>query len=407
MNLELALAAAAPEDRPYTVTELVEGARDTINQLPPVWIEGEVSGFKEWSSGHWYFTLKDRTSAIACMVWSQDARRLAEAPEEGMKVYAQGRLSVYTEKGQLRFTIKQLLPRPEGGFHALKVERARKALEKDGLLDPARKRRLPVFPSRVGVVTSAEGAAWTDIVAVVTRRWPCCELILIATQVQGDNAPRAIIRALSVANRFEGLDVLIVGRGGGSKEDLIAFNDEAVARAVAGSRVPTISAVGHEIDTTLTDLVADLRVPTPSAAAEAAVPDRLELLRHLDGLRTHLGQAAGGRVESAGLRLAAAGSRMEGAVTRRVQDAGHRLRAAVRSMGTSCASRLAKQSALADQYGASLDALSPLKVLGRGYAVARAEDGQVLRTVGDLPAGRAFRLRVTDGEVPARSEAGS
>lgn len=403
MNLELALGGQEPEENPWSVTQLLTALRNRVAELPVLWVEGEVSGFKRASSGHWYFTLKDRTAAISCMVWSDDARRLREAPEEGMKVFVQGRLDIYVDKGQLRFTVKQLLPRPEGGFDALRLERARKALEHDGLLDPARKRPIPLFPNRVGVVTSAEGAAWPDIVAVVTRRWPCCELILVRTRVQGDEAPRAIIRAIALANRFEGLDVLIVGRGGGSREDLRAFNEEAVARAVAASLVPTISAVGHEIDTTLTDLVADFRAPTPSAAAEKAVPDRVDILRHLQSLRAHLSQAAGGRIRAADARLVAAGARIDGAVARRMEGVGHRLEAAHRRMAARCDAMLSGGRARAERLGASLDALSPLKVLHRGYAVARGDDGHVLKAVSDFPPGTEFRLRVTDGEVRAEA----
>ncbi len=405
MNLELGFDAPAADEEAWSVTQLVTALQNRVNELPTLWVEGEVSGFKQSGLGHWYFTLKDRTASISCITWSDDARRLQAPPEEGMKVFVHGRLAIYRERGQLQFTVKQLLPRPEGGFHALKVERARKALEKDGLFDPARKRPLPPFPARIGVVTSAEGAAWPDIVAVVTRRWPCCELVLIHTKVQGDDAPRAIVRALGIANRFAGLDLLIVGRGGGSKEDLQAFNDEAVARAVAGSRVPTISAVGHEIDTTLTDMVADLRAPTPSAAAEKAVPDRAELRKYLDGIRAHLTQAAGGRMRAASSRLAGAAARIDAAVGRRVERADARLRSAGQRMAASCASRVAKGRAQSERLGASLDALSPLKVLDRGYAVARDDAGRVLKTVADFPAGRKFRLRVTDGDVRAQSEA--
>jgi exodeoxyribonuclease VII large subunit len=211
VNLELGLEAAAPEDKAYSVTDLVMALRNRINELPPLWVEGEVSGFKKYPSGHWYFTLKDVRAAISCVIWADDARKLREPPEEGLKVYAHGRLSIHVERGSIQFAIKQLLPRTEGGFHAVKRARTLAAIEKDGLLDPARKRPLPAFPSRIGVVTSAEGAAWKDICAVVTRRWPCCELFLVRALVQGDGAPRAIIRAIDIANRFGSLDVLIEG----------------------------------------------------------------------------------------------------------------------------------------------------------------------------------------------------
>jgi exodeoxyribonuclease VII large subunit len=382
----------------------MEGVRSFVQQLPAVWVEGEIDSVKTGRNGQVYFTLKDRKSQMSCVVWGDDARRM-NAPEEGLKVFARGFLTVFANRGSLQFTVKQLLPTSEGGFHALKLARAREALEKDGLFAPERKRALPEFPGRIGVITSGEGAAWHDIVAVVQRRWPFCELVLIAARVQGAEAPGSLVRALELANRCESLDVLIVGRGGGSKEDLSAFNEERVARAVAASRVPTISAVGHEIDITLTDLVADVRAPTPSAAAEKAVPDRLALLRHLEFLRVHLGQAASGRLETAGARLSAVAGRMEGAVSRRTVDADHRLRTAQRRMSAGVDARLLRGRASADRLAASLDALSPLKVLGRGYSVARDSHGHALRSVAEFPPGTRFRLRVTDGEVAARSEA--
>jgi len=405
VNLELSLESPAAEDRPFTVTEVLEGARALVQQMPTVWVEGEVSGFKVYGAGQWYFTLKDRASAMSCVIWRDDARQMKAEPADGMKVFARGHFTVFPKRGQLQFTVRQLLPTTEGGFHALLLERARKALEKDGLLDPARKRALPPFPRRVGVVTSPEGAAWGDIVAVVARRWPGCELVLIGARVQGKEAPRELVRALRLADRYEGLDVLIIGRGGGSKEDLVAFNDEQVARAVAASRVATISAVGHEMDTTLTDLVADVRAPTPSAAAEKAVPDRAEVLRHLGALGAHLAQAAGGRMRTVAAHLTAVGTRLDAGVSGRIRQVDHRLRTAAMQMRTSCDARLARGRALAERLGAALDALSPLKVLDRGFAVARDDEGHVLRRTEDFPAGKAFRLRVTDGEVHARSEA--
>jgi exodeoxyribonuclease VII large subunit len=405
MNLELGLETPPQEERAFTVTEVMEGVRGLVQQLPSIWVEGEISGLKVGGNGQWYFTMKDKKSTMGCVMWSDVVRRLREKPEDGMKVYAKGSFTVFPGQGRLQFTVSRLMPTTEGGFHSIKLEQARQALEKDGLLDPARKRALPEFPRCVGVVTSPEGAAWKDIVAVVARRWPHCELVLIGARVQGEDAPRELVRALALANRFDRLDVLIVGRGGGSKEDLWAFNDERVARALAASRVPTISAVGHEIDTTLTDLVADVRAATPSAAAEKAVPDRADVDRRLTALRTHLTQAAGGRMEAAAARLSLVRSRMAAAVTRRTQSVEHRLRAALMRMNASCQARVARGTSRLERIGASLDALSPLKVLDRGYAVARNEAGRVLRRLADFAPSMPIRLRVADGEVKARTEA--
>lgn len=404
MNLEFPLDLPAAEDRPYSVTEVLEGARQLLQQLPVVWVQGEVSGFKVWSQGQWYFTLKDQSAAMACVVWADDARRMSAQPEDGMTVFARGHLTVFPKRGQLQFTVRQLIPTPEGGFHALQLERARRALERDGLLEVSRKRDLPAFPSCVGVITSPEGAAWRDIVAVVGRRWPACTLVLIGARVQGEEAPRELKRALARAARFPALDVLIVGRGGGSQEDLHAFNDEQVARAVAASPVPTISAVGHETDVTLTDLVADVRAATPSAAAEKAVPDRRAVARQLDAAGRHLTQAAGRRVEVGGMRLRTAAARMGAAVRARVGDAAHRAAAAVRRMDVACERRIQRSRSSADRLGAALDALSPLRVLERGFAVPRDDAGRVLRRSADFVADAAFRLRVVDGEIRARVE---
>jgi exodeoxyribonuclease VII large subunit len=394
-----------PRERPSTVSEVVEAARRVVEHaLPPLWVEGEISNFKAYPSGHWYFTLKDRAAQLRCVMFRADARRVPATPAEGLKVYARGELTVGTKRGDLQLVVRQLLATTEGGFYAIALERARAALEKDGLLAPERKRPLPPFPAVIGVVTSPEGAVWHDIVAVIGRRWPAVELILVGARVQGDGAAEDVMRAVALANRLPNLDVLIVGRGGGSREDLWTFNDERVARAVAASRVPTIAAVGHETDVTLTDLVADVRAATPSAAAEKAVPDRADLARRLAGVGAGLRAAVARRLELADERVRHAATRLGGAVDRRLAATGERLRRQAARMTASCDARLAAREADLSRLAASLDALSPLKVLDRGYAVAREEGGRVLRRVADFPAGRAFRLRVTDGEVPARAE---
>ena len=404
MTLSLPLDET-PRERPSTVTEVVEAARLVVEHaLGPLWVEGEISNFKTYPSGHWYFSLKDPASQLRCVMWRSDARRVPAVPQDGLKVYARGELTVSPKRGELQLTVRQLLATTEGGFYAIALERARAALERDGLLAPERKRTLPTFPRAVGVVTSPEGAVWHDIVSVIGRRWPAVELVLIGARVQGEGAPEDLCRALALAGRLERLDVLIVGRGGGSKEDLWAFNDERVARAVAASPAPTIAAVGHETDVTLTDLVADLRAPTPSAAAEAAVPDRSEVLLRLQATAGGLGSGVARRLALAGERLAHATTRLSGAVDRRVGSAGERLARGASRMGAACGARLTAREAAVARLAASLDALSPLKVLDRGYAVARDEAGTVLRRRADFPPGRPFRLRLADGEVPARVE---
>jgi len=286
---------------------------------------------------------------------------------------------MYEAKGGFQLIVSELLSTDEGGLWKLAFEKAKAALTKDGLLDPARKRRLPPFPRRIAVVTSPDGAALRDIQAVIGRRWPVAELIIVPAQVQGAKAEASVCSALNRISRLP-VDVVIVGRGGGSIEDLWAFNSERVARAVAAMPMPVISAIGHETDVTLCDLVADLRAPTPSAAAEAATPDRAEVRIKCDVLGQRLARA---------LRIASKH------VVERLERTGDRLVSSIQN-------RIERSRALLTAHSAHLDALSPLRVLSRGFAVARDDSGTVLKRVAQLPSGKEFRLRVTDGEVDAR-----
>ncbi len=361
MGAPLDLFAAASSEGAWTVSEVTRRARSVIEAgLPPLWVRGEVTGFKAWRSGHWYFSLRDKTAQIRCVMFQSDNRGLPAPPAEGMQVFAFARPTIYDAKGDFQLTVHELLSTEQGGLWKLAFEKAKAALLKDGLLDPARKRRLPPFPRRIAVVTSPDGAALRDIEAVITRRWPVAELVLVAAKVQGEGA--------------------IVGRGGGSAEDLWTFNSERVARALAAVPFPVISAVGHETDVTLCDLVADLRAATPSAAAEAATPDRAEVLAHLTHLAERLARGLTQRSQRVVDRLDRTADRLSGAMQWRLEQSG----------------------ALLTAHGARLDALSPLKVLARGYAVARDESGRVLKQVKQFPPGREFTLRVTDGEVDAR-----
>lgn len=377
-------AATAPEGA-YTVLQISRRARQLVETgfTGALWVRGEVTGFKRYQSGHWYFTLRDRFAQLRCVMWSKENRRLPAEPTEGLEVFVLARPTVWEERGEFRLTVSELLTTAAGGLWQLKLEKAKAALAKDGLLDRERKRRLPTYPERVAVVTSADGAAWRDVVALAAHRWPLAELCLVATRVQGEGAEDDICRALGLLSRLHGvrrLDVAIVGRGGGSKEDLWTFNSERVARAVAAVPVPVVSAVGHETDVTLCDLVADVRAPTPSAAVEAATPDRAEVLAHVAHLSQRLARDLRARAERAVERLERTSDGLAAVMLHRLERDGARLAA----------------------HGARLDALSPLRVLARGYAVARGADGRVLRRVAQLRPGLPFTLRVTDGEVPAR-----
>ena len=378
---ELDLFSSLSAEGAWSVTELTRRARAVMEAgLPPLWVRGEVSGFKAWQSGHWYFALRDKTAQVRCTMFQKDNRRLPGPPADGMQVFLFARPTVWEEKGEFRLTVLDLLSTEAGGLWQVAFERTKARLAQDGLLDPRRKRPLPAYPRRIAVVTSPDGAALRDIIAVTTRRWPLAELLVVPTQVQGDGAERAICDALGLLARLEGLDVAIIGRGGGSREDLWTFNHERVARAVAAVAVPVISAVGHETDITLCDLVADFRAPTPSAAAEAATPDRRDVLAALDHLASRLARGLATRSGRGAERLDRTFDRLSASIARRLER---------------------HAFALAGLAG-RLDALSPLKILERGYAVARDAQGRVLKRVADFPRGSAFRLRVSDGAVAAR-----
>ncbi len=381
MGVGLDLFSAVAPEGAWSVGDVTRRARAVIEAgLVPLWVRGEVSGFKAWQSGHWYFTLRDRTAQLRCVMFQKENRRLPAAPRDGMQVFVFARPTLWEEKGEFRLTVLELLSTEAGGLWQLAFERAKAALARDGLLDPARKRPLPPYPRRIAVVTSPDGAALRDIMAVTARRWPVAELLVIPARVQGDGAAAEICAALALVGRIAALDLVILGRGGGSREDLWTFNHERVARAVAAVPVPVISAVGHETDVTLCDLVADLRAATPSAAAAAATPDAGDVAAVLAQLAARLARGLAARSGRGAERLERTLDRLAGAIGRRLERYRHELAAG----------------------GGRLDALSPLKILARGYALARDGQGRVLKRVAQLPPGLAFRLRVSDGEVAAR-----
>jgi len=351
-----------------------------------IWVHGELVEFKAWRSGHWYFTLRDADASLRCVLWKQQAvavlRRLEQLPSDGMEVLVRGRPTLWEERGEYRLTASDLVPTALVGAKALELERVRAALAADGLLDPSRKRPLPPLARRIAVVTSPDGAALRDIIIVTRKRWSAVELVVVPAQVQGEGAVASLVKALGLVNRIAGLDACIVGRGGGAKEDLAAFNTEPVCRALAAVEVPTVSAVGHETDVSLADLVADVRAATPSAAAELVVPERATLVERADGFGVRLAAGLRRRTRVAEERLARTGDRMQAALSRLVEE----------------------QRTRVERHAAQLEALSPLKVLARGYSVAQDSDGRVLKQVVDFPPGRSFRLRVSDGTVPARVE---
>jgi exodeoxyribonuclease VII large subunit len=383
MTLPLSLNIPSPYDHVLTVGQLSMGVKRLIEEgFPPVWVRGEVVQCKVWSSGHWYFTLRDKRTQVKCCLWKLNALRAGKPPADGTEVFVLGRPGLYEEKGEFQFIVQRILPTAALGRQQQELERIRVALQKDGLFDLARKRKVPLYASVVALITSPDGAAIHDVVTVTRKRWPCATILVVGARVQGDGAVHELVRAMKLVNRIQRLDVCIVGRGGGGREDLAAFNSEAVCRALAAVRVPTISAVGHETDISLTDLVADLRAATPSAAAELAVADRRDVLRLIDDLSLRLASGLGSRTRLSDERLARTGDRLQAAMEAVLRISRHRT----------------------DRVGAQLDALSPLKVLGRGYAVPMADDGRVLKRRADFMPHQKFRLRVSDGDVPARVE---
>jgi exodeoxyribonuclease VII large subunit len=383
MTLSLPFSVPSPTDQVWSVAQLSSVVKQLIDgSFMPVWVRGEIVQCKVWSSGHWYFTLRDKRSQVKCCLWKLNAGRAGKPPADGTEVYVLGRPGLYEEKGEFQFIVQRIIPTAALGRQQQEVERVKAALQRDGLFEPARKRKVPDYACTVALVTSPDGAAVHDVVTVTRKRWPGATILVVGARVQGDGAVQDIVRALGLVNRIPGVDVCIVGRGGGGREDLAAFNSEAVCRALAAVRVPTISAVGHETDISLTDLVADTRAATPSAAAELAVADRRDVRRLVDDLALRLASGLSGRTRLAAERLARTGDRLHAGV-----DAVLHLR-----------------RTQADRLGFQLDALSPLKVLGRGYAVPVTPDGRVLRGRADFVPGSPFHLRVSDGEVKARVE---
>ena len=372
-----------PRPRVLTVSAAASLAKDVLESgMPPLWIEGEVTGWKRSASGHCYFTLRDRTAQLRSVMFRLEAQQLPADPGEGMEVRAFGTLTIFEKRGDFQFVVRELEASGAGGLWRVALERLHRRLEAEGLLDARRKRPLPRFPQVVGVVTSPVGAALQDILRVVAARAPWTRIVLSPTRVQGEGAGAEVARALALFARRRLADVIIVGRGGGSAEDLWAFNEEIVVRAIAASPVPVISAVGHEIDLTLSDLVADFSAPTPSAAAEKAVPDRDAVSRHLGGLRERLALSLRRSVEA----------RRQSA-----SWAGDRLRAGAGRF-------LARRRERAGMLAGKLDALSPLAALRRGFAVPLGADGTVLRGKADFEPAMPFDLRVADGSVPCRVE---
>jgi exodeoxyribonuclease VII large subunit len=441
--------AARPGRRPaLTVSELTDRIQGVLEtEFVDVWVEGEVSNLKFAASGHWYFSLKDEKSQVRAVVWKMDTRLVRFRPKDGMKVLVRGQLRVYPPRGEYQISVQVLEPLGKGSLQQA-FEELREKLEREGLFDPARKRPIPMLPHRIGVVTSPTGAVLRDILRVLRGRYVNLEVLVYPALVQGDGAAAEIVRGIRALNRLGGLDVIVLARGGGSLEDLWAFNEEAVARAIAASRIPTISAVGHETDFTIADFVADVRAPTPSAAAEQVVKAKIDLQARIAALEERRDAALRLRLARVRARVEAAAAhrvfaaergrlhvqaqrvdelerRAETGLVRRLEGGrahARRLRERLEAFRfdrqvAARRERLARHSerltalfhagverrrgALA-RLATSLDGLSPLAVLGRGYALVWDETGRrLVRDAAEVDEGQGLRIRLHRGALRA------
>jgi exodeoxyribonuclease VII large subunit len=389
-----------------TVSQLNEYVRDLLAKSPvlsDVTVRGEISNFTfHRASGHLYFSLKDADGVLSAVMFRSAAQRLRFQPEAGMKVLARGSVSVFVRDGKYQLYVSSMEPDGIGSLY-LAYEQLKKKLEGEGLFDEKRKKPLPSMPRRIGVITSPTGAAVRDILQILGRRYPMAEVVLYPALVQGAEAPATLRAGVRYFNEARSVDVIIIGRGGGSYEDLYAFNDESLARQIAASDIPVVSSVGHETDFTICDFVSDCRAPTPSAAAELVVPDMQELLLGIQNMHNRIGQSVRNRLSMhqktvAGLAARPVLSRPDGLYreqTMRVISASERL---IHQMHT----QVQEKKGRFREATARLDALNPLGVLLRGYGVAYDQNGRVVSSVKSVSAGDAFHFRLHDGEVLGR-----
>ncbi|MBM3145461.1 MAG: exodeoxyribonuclease VII large subunit [Chloroflexi bacterium] len=384
----------------WTVTEVNRYLRDLLESdynLGDLWVQGEISNFSRPSSGHIYFTLKDERAALRCVMWRNNAQRLAYLPQDGDSVEAHGSISVYEAGGQYQLYADTIKPIGEGALYQ-EFLRLKAKLEAEGLFDEARKRPIPPWPKRIGIVTSPTGAALRDMLNTLRRRYPLVEVVIAPSPVQGRDAPAGIIAGLRDLNRAAAPDVILLARGGGSIEDLWAFNNEGVARAIAASEAPVITGVGHETDFTIADFVADLRAPTPTAAAELATPNRDDLLIVLDEARQRSIQLIHAGIGDQRWRLNELASRL-----RRLSPEAHimsdrqRLDELSHRAVTFLSHFIEMQRAHLDAAGQRLTDLNPQTVLARGYALVSNVDGYNVRSVKQVKAGDFLNVRVSDG----------
>lgn len=383
------------------ISEYIKSKMDADPRLSNIAVRGEISNYKVYPSGHHYFTLKDETGAMRCVMFRSSAYRLRFRPENGMKVIAMGSVTVYVRDGAYQLYCNTMAMDGIGDLYAA-FEQLKNKLAAQGLFNPEHKKPLPKYPGTIGIITSEAGAAVHDMLRILRKRYPLTQVRLLPVRVQGAEAPSEIAAAIGYANHFHLADLLIVGRGGGSIEDLWAFNDEQVARAIYASAIPVISAVGHEPDVTISDFVADLRAATPSNAAELAVPDQDALRQQLDSIEQALVLSMKRRLNRAGERLAYLSNRP---VLQSPLASFEQRRKALKLLETRLVGaqnqRISKYRHRFVAQTAKLDAMSPLKVLTRGYAVATAESGSIIRSAKEVRPNEQIAVRVSDGTIHA------
>ena len=410
-----------------SVSQLTEQLRQVVEErFPAVWVEGEISNFRLYSSGHAYFTLKDEAAQVRAVLFRNRIRRLRFEPGDGQHVLAFGSLEVYAQRGEYQLVVELLEPRGLGALQ-LAFEQLKRRLEAEGLFEAGRKRPLPHFPRRIGLVTSPSGAVVRDMLRIIGRRFAGLNIVIAPCRVQGDGAAQEVANAIADLNGLGDVDVIIVGRGGGSLEDLWAFNEEVVARAIVASKAPVISAVGHEVDFTIADFVADVRAATPSHAAELVVSEKQAIVDSVLGLRQRLTRAMARplrdlerRVDDLSARLLhagrgapqRAGHRVEVLTARlraaspfaRLRGDRHRLERLTARLETSMGRQLAQARHRVGATTGRLDSLSPLGVLSRGYSIARSPEGHVIRRVGEVAVGERLHVLLQEGSLDCRVE---
>jgi len=394
-------------DKIFTISELniyIKNLLDADEVLAGIYVKGELSNYKVYPSGHHYFTMKDAEGTLKCVMFKGSASKLRFKPENGMSVTALGRVAVYPRDGAYQLYVNEITPDGVGDLYVA-FEQLKEKLFKEGLFDDIHKKPLPRFPKTIAVITSPAGAAVQDIIRILKSRWPMTSVQIIPVRVQGIEAPPEIVEAIKFANKNNVADIIITGRGGGSIEDLWAFNDESVARAIFASDIPVISAVGHEPDVTIADFVADVRAATPSNAAELAVPDQMDVIGWLKTADMRLQQAINRDLKTRRQRLYdISNKRVLQSPKYYIEDRRIHMDRLAEKLMSSMQRQVFKKRERYTRLAASLDAMSPLKVLGRGYSIAHHENGTVIKTAAEVSPGDRIKIRLQKDEISCIAE---